>query len=294
MADKLPDEVRVHQVVLVVCHPDDEALWIGGLLHALSAFECVNVSVICLSGDDPCSPRVQEFHQAQIVAGYKQGVVLGGALRNAMDPLPDIGDTLEQGLIALNIPLHSISLLITHSPYGDEHMHPHHMQAAEELARWTQCKDIPYGYFSCLPMPHCALYPRLRAYVRKDECFLLQGFFECRYSFSHNLLKYLLRNSYLFPKYFLQFVTDGNAKQKMLGCYKSIDLPAHENGYGMFINNVECIYLMDYRALIPFSKVMNEMEIVGVDNLFPPLWWIGIRARKMLSQWRRVFQSKWR
>src|SRR5258707_10277359 len=90
-------------VLVVVCHPDDEVFWIGGTLHALSQFPEIRVSVICLSGADVGSPRQDEFHRAKACAGYHSGVVLGGKLRSAHEPLPTIAGTLEQGLKELNI-----------------------------------------------------------------------------------------------------------------------------------------------------------------------------------------------
>ena len=72
-------EFRIYRIVFVVCHPDDEAIWVGGLLHELSKFQNIRAYVICLSGRDPNSPREREFDQARREANYAGGVVMGFA-----------------------------------------------------------------------------------------------------------------------------------------------------------------------------------------------------------------------
>src|SRR6266404_8308049 len=95
--------IRRYGIVFAVCHPDDEAIWIGGLLHELSEIPYVQAYVICLSGRDPNSPRGQEFEAARRVARYAGGVVLGFPLRPAPEPLPEISQTVEEGLRLLNL-----------------------------------------------------------------------------------------------------------------------------------------------------------------------------------------------
>ena len=43
-------KAHIIQIVFVVCHPDDEAIWIGGLLQELSEIPYVRAYVVCLSG----------------------------------------------------------------------------------------------------------------------------------------------------------------------------------------------------------------------------------------------------
>ena len=256
-----------YRIVAVVCHPDDEALWIGGLIHALSKFSRVEVNVICLSGKDENSARQSEFMQAQGVAGYQRGVVLGGGLRLATEPLPPIEKTLEAGLNLFDIPAKEISLLLTHSPFGEEHMHPHHQQTFTELREWTLLHDVPFGYFSCLPIPVGALQPQLVSMRRKGAMHVI-NFSRCSYTLLDRLSSYLSGTRNLLPKYYLQFLVDMVAKQAMLNCYQSINIEQHQEGYAMFTSNCESIYLFDDRGLQPFNYVMSEMSVPGCPNLF--------------------------
>src|ERR1044071_5367010 len=169
---------RPRQVVFFVCHPDDEALWVGGLVSGLGRFG-VEVSVICASGGGQGSVRAAEFQSAREGAGYKRGLVLGGPLRAANEPLPPLALTLEAGLTQLGIDPSEVALLVTHSPYGDEHRHPHHKQAYQELKQWAQGSRVPFGFFSCMPLPWLQHQP-IAASLRRAHGLSLIGVFECR------------------------------------------------------------------------------------------------------------------
>lgn len=260
-------EGGTYRIVVVVCHPDDEALWVGGLINALSKFPRIEVSVICLSGKDELSSRELEFLRAKELARYSHGVVLGGPLRAANDPLPDIPATVGIGLRLLGIVADEISLLLTHSPYGEEHMHPHHRQAFNELSAWAvQCK-IPFGYFSCLPMPLGKLQPLLVSMRRSGE-FQVINFAKCTYPLIDRVSAFFRKGGEILPKYYLQFLVDMTAKRSMLNCYQSIGIEKHEAGYAMFTSNCESIYLNDENSLKAFTYAMSEMSVPGCENLF--------------------------
>jgi LmbE family N-acetylglucosaminyl deacetylase len=266
MAVTMSDCVKFN-ILFVVCHPDDEALWIGGTLHALSKFPGITISVICLSGADAGSPRQDEFFCAKAYAGYHNGVVLGGTLRAALEPLPPISKTLESGLKELNMEVRDVSLLITHSPYGDEHAHPHHSQASDELYLWAERNDVPFGYFSCIPIPFCRLQPLLINMKRKGA-FQILNVSRCKETVRQKAARFLVRKPEKAPKYFIQLLTDMTAKEAMLGCYQSVGWALHADGYAMFTNNCESLYLFDDRGYKVFQYVMDNMAVPGCQNLF--------------------------
>jgi LmbE family N-acetylglucosaminyl deacetylase len=256
-------------IVFAVCHPDDEALWVGGLISALSKSALASVSVVCLSGADRSSPRPSEFEAARVTAGYSAGVIIGGPLRSALEPLPDTGSSLEEGLRRLGIAATDVDLLVTHSPFGDEHKNPHHRQAHRELRDWARRRDVPFGFFSCLPIPLFTHTPLLTGMRRQDQLHLL-NLSKCEASSS--TWKRRLDGSYRDypqpPAFYLQFQTDPAAKKAMLDCYRSIDLPAHEAGYAAFNAFCESIYLMDARSLLAFESIIERMPYPGEHDLF--------------------------
>lgn len=266
MAENKTDGVKFN-VLAIVSHPDDEALWIGGTLHALSKFPEIRVSVICLSGADVSSPRAEEFLRAKTNAGYAFGVVLGGKLRSAHEPLPFISETLEKGLKEFDIDAHDVDLLMTHSPYGDEHMHPHHKQVSEEVYLWAKRNKVPFGYFSCIPVPVFRLRPLLRNMKRKGALQVL-NVSKCEETICQTVHRILARKPKRVPKYFVQLLTDMAAKQSMLNCYESIDLEIHSNGYAMFTNNCESFYVFDERGMGAIRYMMDKMTVPGCTNLF--------------------------
>src|ERR1041384_6777559 len=270
------------QVVFVVCHPDDEALWVGGTVQALGRFADTEVTVVCASGGEPGSVRAAEFRAAAAVAGYKRGVVMGGALRGANDPLPHLGPTLAEALNRLGMRTNEISLLITHSPYGDEHRHPHHVQAYRELKQWTQAKGVPFGFFSCVPLPWLQ-HQLVAASLRRGNGLTLTGMFECVPAARPAAMVDGggLTMSRETPRYLFQFEIDAAAKARMLACYQSIDLTKHAAGYVMLGASSEALYVFDEKGAAVFFDLYRQMEHSGVDDLFgefcshPPVpgWW---------------------
>ncbi len=266
-------------ILFVVCHPDDEALWVGGLLHELSRFPEVVVHVICLSGAEDNSPRKAEFEAARAVAGYRSGVVMGGGLRPAGLPLPPVSDTVIAGLEKLGLPLQEIDVLFTHSPYGDEHLHPHHVQASKELFEWAKKRHIPFGYFSCIPLPNSNLEPVLRNMMRSGSLQLL-NYAWCVYRPLQKIIKWFKGKERHYPRLYTQWLVDMNIKRKMLSCYQSIGLDQHNEGYAMFSSNVETLYVFDHRGVAVIDRIVASMEIPGAEDFFPGNWIIaGIKSR---------------
>jgi LmbE family N-acetylglucosaminyl deacetylase len=253
---------RTYNLVFAVCHPDDEALWIGGLLCELARLPFIRAYVVCLSGKDEQSPRMKEFEAAREVAGYARGTILGFPLRPALDPLPDTSRTLQEGLAQLGLLNRDVDLVITHSSYGDEHKHPHHSQAYSEIGQWCAAADVPFGFFSCLPLTWLRHTPFAIDLRRRGTLHLLNAS-RCESVFSkeHYDADPNLELKFQLPKYYLQFLIDAAAKTRMLHCYPSIGLEPHERGYAMFNNYCEAIYLGSERAFEPWRAIIEAMDV---------------------------------
>lgn len=289
---------RTYNLVFAVCHPDDEALWIGGLLCELARLPFIKAYVVCLSGKDEHSPRTEEFEAARAVAGYAGGVVLGFPLRPAPDPLPDTSRTLQEGLALLGLQEKDVDLVITHPSYGDEHKHPHHRQAFSEIGKWCAATDVPFGFFSCLPLTWLRHIP-FAADLRRSGTLHLLNAAHCEAIFSreHYDADPGLTSQFELPKYYLQFLTDAAAKARMLDCYRSIGLEQHEHGYAMFTTACEAIYLRDDRAFEPWRAVIEAMGVPAECTLLraidlhdhaikPNITWLS-RLTHLLSRVRR-------
>lgn len=258
-------------IVFAVCHPDDEALWVGGLLHALSRFDFLKVHVVCLSGRDTASPRMAEFEAARRIAGYASGVILGKPLRDANQPLPSLGPILEEGLAILGIT--RPALLLTHAPFGDEHRNPHHRQAFGEMRAWARRDGVPFGFFSCAAIPYYSHVPVLEA-LRRSGPFHLTNMFRCanRLPFWRKLDPGLRHYRHT-PDWLLQFQVDGMRKQEVLQAYDSIGLEAHRDGYAFFTSAMEQLYL--FGDLPPaVTALLQAMPAPTAGVLFAqkPFW----------------------
>lgn len=259
---------KIFNLIFVVCHPDDEAVWVGGLLSELSRFNFLKIYVICLSGGT--SERLQEFKKAQEIAGYFQSFLSDERLRLANNPIVDISKTVEKGIINFGLKFGDVDLIVTHPPFGDEHGHPHHKQTYNELYAWTRNNHIPFGYFSTAVVPFFDLRPTLQNMKRSETLHILQVS-DCINNLS--LLKKIFSRSlrpYHTPKYYIQFLSDKEKKIKMLQCYNSVDLEKFKKGYCSYTQNSESIYIIDKAGFIPFEAVLASMETPGRKYLFPP------------------------
>ena len=258
---------EVKNIVFVVCHPDDEIIWCGGLIHYLASNSNFNVYVVCLSGNDPNSPRVNEFYTAMKLANVKNCVLLGGELRNLLKELPYTPNTLKLGLDKLNLNFSEIDLIISHSPYGDEHLSPHHRQACRELYYWTKENKIPFSYFSLIPFPFFK-YRSLILSFKRDNNFYILNSFKVHINIFKKIFFILTEGRYMVPSYYSQFLIDGNVKSKLIECYPSINLEMHKTGYAMFDSNCESLFFIDFRAYNVLHHCLNRISSPGPENLF--------------------------
>lgn len=255
-----------YNIVIAVCHPDDEVLWLGGLISGLSQYDFIKISVICLSGKDEHSLREKEFLQAKRLAQYDAGIVMGGPLRKATEPLPNLSNTLNEALLELSIAPKTIDLLMTHSPYGDEHQHPHHIQAFSEIKKWADKQKIPFGFFSFLPLPMLQHRSFLNT-MKADRNLHIVNMSLCRMSFIQALVHRIFFNFSL-PKYYLAFSINREMKLSLLNCYQSINIPAHLKGYAMSTSAIEGIYLYKETSMEIFHKLFDNLPLSSTDNVF--------------------------
>lgn len=241
------------KIVFIIAHPDDEALWIGGLLHSLMNIH--DVYLICLSGaGDP--DRSKEFQKAMTILDKVKSTHLGRELaRQRNGDIPNVIDTVTSGLQKLNLNISDINLLITHSPYGDEHRHRHHIQIYGELSNLAKTNSTPFGFFSYMAIPYYKMISEMS---------------EAKRGFGLHLINFMSCEPYKpttieVPKYFVQFRVD-DIKHRLLSVYRSINREEHRQGYYAWDSLVEGLYLEDDRALAPIKAMIDMMDTPNNDS----------------------------
>ncbi|PSL45310.1 LmbE family N-acetylglucosaminyl deacetylase [Chitinophaga niastensis] len=118
-----PTEKAVKSVAVIVAHPDDETLWVGGTILYHSQWDWFVVSV-CRAGDKDRAPKFFKVLQA-LGADGAMGDLDDGPEQT---PLPE--ETVEQAILKL-LPAKHYDLIITHHPSGEYTRHLRH----EEVSR---------------------------------------------------------------------------------------------------------------------------------------------------------------
>jgi LmbE family N-acetylglucosaminyl deacetylase len=118
-------------VAVVVAHPDDEALWVGGLL--LGHPQWTTVIVTLCRGQDP--DRAPKFRKVLERLGA-QGAM--GDLDDGPEQTP-LADEALWGTILGLLPGRDFDLLLTHGPAGEYTRHRRHEEASRSVeALWRQ------------------------------------------------------------------------------------------------------------------------------------------------------------
>ena len=272
------------KALLVVCHPDDESLWVGATLAATSLAWDLTWHVVSLSGLDSASSRGDEFTDAMVAASWGTGRVLGGPLRAASDPLPPMATTLDEGLTQDGLAARDFAIVISHSPFGDEHRNPHHKQAHREVRKWARAHRLPFGFFSPTLIPAGTIRPNLRSLHRHGPLHAtLAG--RCRFGPFSKLRYFTWTGSTQTPKYVVQLIGDAALKTIMLQSYRSIDQSAHRETYAAFTNALETVYLSDAVGYDLLLRRIEQLPVPGPDPLFRSLRdFVGIALRRVVGE----------
>ena len=239
--------MKKYKIVFVVAHPDDESLWIGGLLNFLKKIEGVEPFVICMTGkNDPY--RHSELKSAMEIVGIENWAVGNISIpKTGLIPLLNIQNIFEECLNELKLNREDINLLITHPFYGDEHEHLQHKQL---FHHFNEC-GLPFAFFSNMTLP-LEMISFMKDMKRQHNTHLI------------NLVE--VKN--FMASHFVQFKIDGKIKQEMLSQYKSIDPSAHQQGYAAWDSNVEGIYFKDKATFLSFFPIIDQMEVPGGPRAF--------------------------
>lgn len=271
----------MNSILVIISHPDDEIIWAGNMLILLQKLGW-KVYVVCLSGNDPTSARFQEFNQVCYKLNL-HGVIVGKPIKNAYTSLGNWSELIEQAFLALRWP--SPSLVLSHSPYGDEFNHPHHVWCYQNAYKWSKQKKYPFSFFSFikLPMVHKSKLKNLR---KLNDC-ILSDFSSCHVGIYYFLNRLPSMPSYnnLFrcPKYYAQINFEHNTKKDIFEIYNSVGVFEHINNYSSFHLNTENIYFFDKKGA---KLILNLFKEGKNKNLWAGFEHILIRLLRKIKKWQ--------
>lgn len=128
------DEEKTKSVAIIVAHPDDETLWVGGTILSNPFWNCFVVS-LCRKND---TDRARRFFEALKI--YDAEGIMGD-----MDDGPDQNplDTKEIELEIINLlPSRKFDLIITHNQSGEYTKHLRHEETSLAVLNLWQAGQL--------------------------------------------------------------------------------------------------------------------------------------------------------
>ena len=112
-------------VVIIVAHPDDETLWVGGTIMSNPSWKCFVVS-LCRGNDTDRAPK---FYKALKILNA-EGIM--GDLDDSPDQHPLDTKDIELEILKL-LPSRKFDLIITHSQSGEYTKHLRHEETSRSV-----------------------------------------------------------------------------------------------------------------------------------------------------------------
>jgi LmbE family N-acetylglucosaminyl deacetylase len=114
-------------VAIIVAHPDDETLWVGGTILSHPTWKCV---VVCLSGKHD-TDRSVKFQETMKILKC-EGIM--GDLDNGPEQVRLDERLVESAVLSL-LPPKSFDLVITHNPTGEYTRHIRHEEISKAVIK---------------------------------------------------------------------------------------------------------------------------------------------------------------
>ena len=118
-------ELEASSVAVVVAHPDDETLWVGGTMLSHPEWECF-VACLCRAGDLDRAPR---FFQALQRLGASGAIA---ELDDGPEQIPLPSATVEEAVLRL-LPRRHFDFVSTHGLKGEYSRHRRHEETSRAV-----------------------------------------------------------------------------------------------------------------------------------------------------------------
>lgn len=191
-------------------------------------------------------------------------------MRKASEPLPNILNTIEEGISKLSICIDDIDIIFTHSLYGDEHSNPHHSQVFEEVSKWTFKNSLNLSTFGVVPYPFY-LYESIMLETEMNEKVIVLNKWKILNS-PKMILKYpiqFIKSLFsLRPKYRIQIELLEDIKKDLWHKYSSINPEESYQQYTYLNSRTESFDFYNKKSFQIFIKSLGKLETCSYKDIF--------------------------
>ncbi len=243
---------------VIVSHPDDEIIWAGNLLINLSRSGW-KVYIICLSR--ATEDRNNQFYQVCKEAGFDAYL--------SQDLIPSVTQSIGDVTKKINeakalFQCEGPDLILTHSPYGDEHNHPHHVDCFKQVYKWTKKRKIPLAFFSTIKLP-------LFHYPTQGNVHQENGYIIAEQGKTYLSPYYFLNSLRGCPRYYITFGFNQNEKKAFFSLYQSVNIQVHIEQYLALSLLQENIYFFCKKGVKLFGNATKSDRpqniLLGFEHL---------------------------
>jgi LmbE family N-acetylglucosaminyl deacetylase len=132
-------------VMVVVAHPDDESIWVGGTLLRMRDAG-IHLVIVCATG------KSNPIRAPEFLAACNRLNATPFLLDHEDGRTSPISEDFQEDLFEIKRKVAAASsdilCVLTHPPHGDEHRHPQHLDCFSLVKSWARQNNLPFGVFS--------------------------------------------------------------------------------------------------------------------------------------------------